>query len=180
MLRAWSLLRQAVPLEVLGEGPERSSLEALVAANRSICFRGRVPREGTLDAMKRASFLVFPSEWYEGLPMTIVESFACGLPVIASRLGTMGEMISDGRTGLLFTPGDAADLASKLEWAQSHPDEMARMGRAARAEYLAKYTGARNIDLLLAAYDRARAISPKSAPFAPMPPPAAAEHLAHE
>ena len=87
--------------------------------------------------------------------MTIVEAFACGLPVIASRLGTMGEVVEDGRTGLLFTPGDATDLAAKVEWARSHPLEMAEMGRAARNTFEASYTAPRNLELLVSVYHRA-------------------------
>ena len=162
LMHAWSRLTHPVMLDILGDGPDRAALEQLAPLNGTVRFHGRVPRATTQTAMKRAQFLVFPSEWYEGMPMTILEAFACGLPVIASRLGTMSEVVADGRTGLVFTPGDAADLAAKVEWARSHPDDMARMGRAARAEYLAKYTGARNIELLIAAYDQARATSPKA------------------
>ena len=72
--------------------------------------------------------------------MTIIEAFACGVPVIASRIGTMAEVVADGRTGLHFTAGDAADLARKVEWALSHSEETAEMGRAARAEFEARYT----------------------------------------
>lgn len=61
--------------------------------------------------------LVFPSVWYEGFPLSIVEAFAAGTPVIASRLGGMLEMIAEGKTGLLFHPGDADDLAHKIRWA---------------------------------------------------------------
>jgi glycosyltransferase involved in cell wall biosynthesis len=107
--------------------------------------------------MRQAAFLVFPSLCYEGLPMVILEAFCCGLPVIASRLGAMAEIIEDGRTGLLFTPGDAADLAAKVEWLLAHPVALARMRREARAEFEAKYTAARNYEMLMEIYERARA-----------------------
>ena len=64
--------------------------------------------------------------------------------MIASGLGAMAEIVEDGRTGLHFTPGDPEDLAAKVEWAWTHPKEMEAMGRAARAEYQAKYTAERN------------------------------------
>jgi len=154
LLEAWRRLPQPVPLDLLGDGPERAELEAL-APREAVSFHGRVPRTTTLAAMRRAQFLVFPSEWYEGLPMTIVEAFACGLPVIASRLGTMSEVVTDGRTGLLFTPGDAVDLAAKVEWARSHPREMSEMGRAARVAFESTYTASRNLEALIGIYERA-------------------------
>jgi len=72
--------------------------------------------------------------------------------VIAARLGALAEVVADGRTGLHFTPGDAADLAAKVAWAWAHPEEMAAMGRRARAEYEARYTPERNYELLMAIY----------------------------
>ena len=102
-----------------------------------------------------ARCLVFTSEWYENFPVTIVEAFARGVPVICSRLGAMEEIVADGRTGLHFTPGKAGDLAAKVEWAWTHPEEMAAMGRAARAEYEAKYTAERNYAMLIEIYQRA-------------------------
>jgi len=106
-----------------------------------------------LSALKSGRFLVFPSRWYESFPMVIVEAFACGIPVIASRLGAAQEIVEDGRTGLHFTPGDPDDLAAKVAWAWTHPAEMAAMGRAARAEYEAKYTGGRNYQMLMEIYE---------------------------
>jgi glycosyltransferase involved in cell wall biosynthesis len=87
--------------------------------------------------------------------MTVLEAFACGVPVIASRLGTLAEVVADHRTGLHFRAGDAGDLAAKVEWACSHPDEMAAMGREARREFEARYTAARNVEMLTAVYERA-------------------------
>lgn len=108
-----------------------------------------------MAAMKQARCLVFPSECYEGLPMTVIEAFACGTPVVASNMGAMQELIEDGRTGLHFTPGDAEDLASKVERAWTHPADMAAMGKQARREFESKYTVANNYEILMAAYQRA-------------------------
>ena len=118
-----------------------------------------MPRETTLDGIKKAAFLLFPSACYEGMPLTIVEAFACGVPVIASRLGTAAEMVSQGRTGLLFDAGDPADLARQVEWARCHQGEMIVMGRSAREEFEQKYTAHRNLDLMLRIYDDAIAAS---------------------
>jgi glycosyltransferase involved in cell wall biosynthesis len=105
--------------------------------------------------MKQAAFLVLPSVCYENFPMTIAESFACGTPVLCSRLGAMQELVADQHTGLHFTPGDAEDLASKLEWASDHPSELGAMGREARREYEARYTPEQNYSHLMHIYEQA-------------------------
>lgn len=155
MLSAWKRLGQNVPLEIVGGGPEREKMEAQAPGIAGIRFRGRLPRAETLAAIKGARFLVFPSQWYECFPLTLVEAFACGTPVIASRLGAMAEVVKDGRTGLHFTPGDPTDLAAKVMWAWEHPEELAAMGREARAEYESKYTADTNYEQLLAIYEKA-------------------------
>jgi glycosyltransferase involved in cell wall biosynthesis len=104
--------------------------------------------------MKQARFLVLPSLWYEGFPMVMAESLACGTPVVGSRLGAMQEIITDGRTGLHFTSGDPADLAEKVDWAWNHRSELAEMGREARRDYEALYTPEMNYSLLLAIYQQ--------------------------
>jgi len=156
LVAAWQRLGNGVPLRVVGDGPLRAELEAEAVRRglSSISFHGHLTPDHLTPVMKCARFLVFPSECYEGMPRTIIEAFACGVPVIASRLGAMQEIVEDGRTGLHFTPGDADDLAAKVDWAWTHPDEMQEMGRAARAEYEFKYTGERNYQMLMEIYQR--------------------------
>ena len=81
----------------------------------------------------------------------------CALPVIASRLGALVELVEEGVTGLLFEPGNAADLANKMRWAQANPERMAAMGAAARARYEAHYTAERNYAQLIDIYRDAMA-----------------------
>ena len=142
LLDAWKQLPEECSLQIIGDGPQREELEqeALRCGISSIHFRGRLSHSETLAAIKSSRFLVLPSEWYEGFPMTIAESFACGTPVICSRLGAMEEIVADSHTGLHFAPGNSEDLACKLAWAFAHPSEITAMGRAARAEYEALYT----------------------------------------
>jgi len=155
LIRAWSKLPASIPLVIAGDGPLRPEMERLIAdlKHSSVHYRGRLSRQETLAAMKGARFLLFPSEWYEGFPVTIAESFACGVPVICSRLGGMQEIVQDRRTGLHFAPGDTADLAAKAEWAWSHPEETSAMGVAARAEFEAKYSADRNFQMLTKIYE---------------------------
>jgi len=157
VLSAWSRLRSRIPLMIVGGGIERGELEQEAAQDKlsTIIFRGTLPHDETLVAMTGASFLIFSSEWYETFGLTMVEAFACGVPVICSRVGAMREIVDDGRTGLHFNPGDADDLAAKVEWALSHPERMQQMGKEARQEYESKYTAEKNYPRLMEIYQNA-------------------------
>lgn len=157
LLSAWERLSRQHTLRIVGDGPLRSNLESLVSSTNlsNIQMIGALPHDDVIKIMGKARFLVLPSECYENFPLTIVEAFACGVPVIASHLGAMAEIVDGGRTGLHFTPGDAEDLTVKIQWAWTHPAEMEAMGRAARSEYEAKYTAERNYQMLLRIYETA-------------------------
>jgi glycosyltransferase involved in cell wall biosynthesis len=114
-----------------------------------------LPRDQTLAIIKGARFLIFSSEWYETFGLTMVEAFACRVPVLCSRLGAMQEIVEDGRTGLHFTAGDAKDLAEKIEWAWSHPERMRQMGEEGRREFESKYTAEKNYPRLMEIYQHA-------------------------
>jgi glycosyltransferase involved in cell wall biosynthesis len=160
LLRAWQKLQGTIPLVIIGDGPLRESLQAEAAARNlaNVTFRGWRSRSEILCAMQGASLLITPSLWYEGFPMTIVEAFACGTPVICSRLGGLREIVEDGRTGRHFNPGDGEDLACKLDSLWMQPSQLTAMGRAAREEYKANYTAERNYQLLMEIYERAIAV----------------------
>ena len=164
LLHAWQQLPRHYALHIVGDGPEREALELLARqlGLSSVQFRGRLPHEEAVMAVKSARFLVVPSAWYETFGMCIVEAFACGTPVICSRLGAMQELVCDGRTGFHFNYWDPYDLAEKIEYAWSHPREMRAMGREARAEYESKYTAERNYTQLMDVYRRALAQSQTS------------------
>lgn len=154
LLSAWDLLRNSpLNLKVVGDGPLREEAAHRMAAGR-VEYLGQVSRQDVQRLMRDAAFLVFPSVCYENFPLSIVEAFASGTPVVASRLGAMAEIVEDGRTGLHFRPGDPEDLASKVGWLMSHPTELAQMRREARAEYLSKYTPERNYQLIMDLYAR--------------------------
>jgi glycosyltransferase involved in cell wall biosynthesis len=159
LLNAWKKLPVQYPLHIVGEGPERAALEAQARELQlsGISFRGRLSRAAAIEAVKGARFIIVPSRVYEGFPMCIVESFACGTPVLCSRLGGMAEIVEDHLTGLHFNAGDAQDLASKVEWAWTHPLELAKMGRAARGRYETDYTAGKNYSLLMGIYQQALA-----------------------
>jgi glycosyltransferase involved in cell wall biosynthesis len=127
----------------------------LLSGIRGVTLLGQLPSTRVAEEMAGAVALVLPSVWYEGFPMVLVEAFSCGLPVIASDIGALSELVEPGSTGLLFKAGDADDLLRKMEWAISHPSEMQRMGRCARAVYELKYTQRANYDALMNVYEAA-------------------------
>ena len=150
LLRAHALA-PSIPIDVIGDGP----LQAPTVAHFGRRAHGFMPLSDVLARMRAARYLLVPSICHETAPRTIVEAYACALPVIASRLGSLAAMVSDGVTGLLFEPGNAADLAKKICWANAHPQAMAQMGRAARAQYEQHYTPQHNYRLLMAIYQAA-------------------------
>ena len=135
-------------IDVVGVGPELSSLQGVPGLR----LLGWLDQPAVYARMREASYLVLPSICYESFPLTVVEAFANGLPVIASRLGSIAELVREGETGLMFEAGNVDDLAEKLAWAEAHPADMARMGRAARYEYESKYTPERNYKVLMDVY----------------------------
>ena len=142
------------PVTVIGDGDWGQQTRQQLGGH-ALGFR---PVAEILSRMKSAAYLVLPSLCGENFPRTIAEAYSCGLPVIASRLGAMAELVDDGKTGLLFEVGNVRDLADKLAWAEAHPQEMLRMGRAARQRYLERYTPDRNHDELMAIYRKAQSL----------------------
>lgn len=144
-----SVALPTAPIRVAGDGP---SAELLAQASSALVRLGSMPGEQVLAKMAGALALLLPSICYESFPRTLVEAYACGLPVIASRLGALADLVEHGVTGLLFEPGNANDLAAQMRWAMEHPDAMLQMGRNARARYEAEFTAERNYQQLMAIY----------------------------
>jgi glycosyltransferase involved in cell wall biosynthesis len=142
---------KAAQVSVVGTGELQGDVEAAIGER----WLGQRSLPDILALMRRAGYLVLPSIWYENFPRTVVEAYGSGLPVIASRLGALPEIVIDGETGLLFEPGSVSDLARKLQWATEHPEEMARMGASARARYESLYTPEANYDMLCSIYAEA-------------------------
>lgn len=140
-----------VTVDVIGSGPERHRLEADPQLN----MLGWLAPEQIYERMRSASYLVMPSGWYENFPRTLVEAFANGLPVIASDLGALAELVDHGRTGLRFKAGSALDLARHMAWAEVFPARLRTMGENARAEYEAKFTPTKNYEQLMGIYEDA-------------------------
>jgi glycosyltransferase involved in cell wall biosynthesis len=138
-------------VRVAGRGPLAAVVEQ-AAAGGSVKYLGPLDVSSVLDEMGRAIALVVPSICFEGFPVVVVEAYATGTPVIASRIGSLTEIVEDGVTGLLVAPGDGSGLANRLRWAIDHPDEMRRMGANARRRYETRFRGVTHLGALLDTY----------------------------
>jgi glycosyltransferase involved in cell wall biosynthesis len=156
LLNAWQASANALSLKIVGDGPLSGIVEAAARENRAIEYLGRRSSDEVAQLMGRAEFLVFPTECYEGMPRTVIESFAVGTPVLASNLGSTANMIVPGETGFHFTPGSVAELRERVEWCSQNLDQVRAMRRRARQAFENSYTGAANAGMLLRIYERAQ------------------------
>lgn len=155
LLSAWERLSGRLKLKIIGDGPLAGEVETAARRTPGVEWLGyRTPPE-LLAIVGEAACLVMPSVWYETFGRTIIEAFAKGTPVIASRLGAMAELVDDGRTGLFFEPGNARDLVVKAARLLDDPAMLNRMRREARREYEEKYTAERNYRMLMEVYHQA-------------------------
>jgi glycosyltransferase involved in cell wall biosynthesis len=151
LLKAWKNLK--IPLRIAGDGPFFGKIS--LNENPFVKSLGRLTQEQISVEMGKASFLIMPSEWYEGFPMVLVEAFAHALPVLTSRLGGMAEIVEHKRTGIHFKAGDENELAEKALWMYKHPEKTRIMGENALIVYNRKYTPENNYNQLNKIYQKA-------------------------
>lgn len=154
LMDAWAGLADELPLRIVGDGPLRDYVESIAKSSRGISVLGARDSDDVAEQMRRASLLVFPSEWFESFGLVIIEAFAASLPVVASDMGAARELVADGESGVLFRAGDPTSLRSTIQRLVSDPPRLARMRRAARDAYLKKYTADVNFGALMAIYNR--------------------------
>ena len=137
------LQRQQIPFicRIVGDGPERPRLAARIQTlglERTVTLLGARYQEEVARLYDWCQVVVL-SSWSEGTPMTIIEAMAKARPVVAPRLTAIPEMVTEGETGFLFEPGDAADLAAQLARLAAASELRARLGTAARQQAAAKF-----------------------------------------
>ncbi|HEY7909448.1 MAG TPA: glycosyltransferase family 4 protein, partial [Thermomicrobiales bacterium] len=152
LLQAWERLGGKIPLKIAGDGPLAGDVADAQGRLPGVEWLGRLAPADVTTAMQEAALLIFPSEWYEGQPRTILESFAVGTPVVAADLGAMGELIRADHTGVHFRPGDPGDLARAVEEVFANPTALARMRARTRAEFEARYTAEENYRQIIDIY----------------------------
>ena len=150
LLKAWQGIKY--PLTVIGDGPQMNALQGLKSEN--VQFVGMKPHDVVMQEIKKAAFLIFPSEWYEGFGLVIIEAMASGRAILASDIGPRSELVKHKENGLLFRAGDANDLRENVRWLIANPKKCAEMGQVGRKEYLLKYTSETNYKMLLNIYEK--------------------------
>jgi glycosyltransferase involved in cell wall biosynthesis len=154
LVNAWAELETLLPLHVIGDGPCRQLVEEAAARDARIVCLGELPHRQVLEQMRTATCLVMPSVWYETFGRTIIEAYAAGTPVVASRLGAMEELVVHQETGLLFEPGSASALSQAVR-ALCGRDDLQDVRRRARREFEHKFSAEQSYRCLMSIYRRA-------------------------
>jgi glycosyltransferase involved in cell wall biosynthesis len=141
------------PLRIAGSGPLEQEVMSYSKNFSHIRFLGRLTEVEMAAELASANALIFPSLWYEGMPLALIESFACGTPVIASRLGAMETMVTPGFNGLHFEAGGEQSLMDAvLHWQSLNTEEKKQYKNNCLFTYEAFYTPCKNAAQLLSLY----------------------------
>lgn len=140
LLEAWLHIGLRLPLRVAGDGPLADEVRGIAANVEGVTLLGQLGKQELARQMKGAVVQVVPSTWYEGLPMTVIEAFSAGTPVVAPSHGAFLELIRPGETGFRFVPGDASSLAGCILSILDHSAGLRNMRRATRLEYERTYS----------------------------------------
>jgi glycosyltransferase involved in cell wall biosynthesis len=151
-------------LRIVGSGDLEADLRRRAEPLAGVELTGQLPREDGLRILSEARALIVPSRWYEVFPRIVAEAYALGIPVIASRIGSLAEIVHDGETGVLFEPDDPDGLARALRRLGGDADDARRLGVQARAEYDRRLTPRATVERLLEIYTPARAGRPAGVP----------------
>lgn len=159
LIKAWETVGNRLPLKIVGDGPLMPMVQEAIARGVRIEAVGTKKLAETYDLIGGATLLVFPSEWYETFGRVAIEAYAKGTPVVAADIGSIAEVVDDGRTGLRFRPGDAADMAAKVNRLLDAPQLMQTIRAEVRREFETRYSAEQNFRMMMAVYRRAIAIA---------------------
>jgi glycosyltransferase involved in cell wall biosynthesis len=143
-----------VTLHVVGDGALLPTLKRMSRDIRGLVLRGRLDGDGVHTALSESDVLVVPSLCAENQPSTILEAYAVGVPVIASRVGGIPEIIQDGETGFLVDPGSVEDLLRALRLCVEDPKHIRAMASACHT-VAREHAAERVVDQYLEVYERA-------------------------
>lgn len=137
-------------------------------APSNVEFFGHLDREALKRFYQNCRIFILPAIWFEGFPGVLIEAMLSGRPVVCSRIGGLPEIVEDGKTGLLFEPGDYEDLAEKINYLWERPDLCKEMGDAGRNKVLNEYSPERYYEKLTKIYEAAMTFNACSSPGADM------------
>lgn len=153
LLEAWQQTDALV--DVVGDGPLRARCEALAARNPRIRLLGRVSRDAVLEHLRRSRALMFSSRCYENCPISVIEAFATGTPVIAPTLGAVQEMVTDD-TGYLYDATSVPSLLDAIGRCQgATAEQLGKKREAARERFEALYSARAHLERLMRVYEAA-------------------------
>lgn len=155
LLESWKNIKEE-KLIIVGSGPEEDRVKNFIYNNKidNIDFLGYRKKEEAIDILSKAKALIIPSQWYEGLPMTLVESFSMNVPVIASKLGSLEYLVNDGVNGLLFKYDDKFDLINKINQVRNDKELALKLSIGAKESFEKLYNKEINYDTLINVYDK--------------------------
>jgi glycosyltransferase involved in cell wall biosynthesis len=149
---------------IVGEGPISKELHEIVRKHRmdNVKFFGFLKGENLFAEIRKADVVILPSEWYENYPVSVMEAFAMGRPVIGARIGGIPEMVKDYETGLTFESGNSVDLSEKIKYLLENPHKAAEMGKKARLFVEREINIERHYEKLMDIYRKAAFLKSKN------------------
>ena len=145
-------------LEIIGDGELKELVEKATQTHPNIIYHGFQQKDFIINKLKTCKALIFPSIWYEGMPLTILEAFSAGTPIIASDIDNIRELITNNYNGLHFHYGNASDLAEKIQYFEDKFNtdfsSIAHLYTQARLTYEQKYTPEIIYKQLIAIYEK--------------------------
>ncbi|SUV02268.1 glycoside hydrolase [Priestia megaterium] len=154
LLAAWSKVGSKVntKLNVIGDGPLRKELESKYQHLSNVNFLGKLDSKDVLSYMSKSKYIIVPSIWYEGFPMTIIESYSVNTPVISSNIGSLKEVVINEVTGFHFENNNINSLENTLKKAL-HYSDYDKLQRNINEQYEKKYTPSANFKMLINIYE---------------------------
>lgn len=154
LLEAWRDIPN-LPLKIIGDGPLRDALQRRAdELSIDVEFLGMCGRSEALQIVRAARLQVVPSEWFEGMPLVVLEAWGLEVPVVMSRIGSLIEMAGNEERALLFTPGDPAELAAQVRRLCDSSELRQGLSCAAKEVFLKRHTAQRALETLLDTYRR--------------------------
>ena len=151
LMKAWNQIDD-IPLVVMGIGSMDKEFDEWASSKSNVFFLGFTEHEKCLDIVENAEFVLFPSIWYEGCSMVMIETQCLGKSILASDIGFSSEAITDGYDGYKFTLGNDTEFTNKIRYMWSNHSLCEEMGKNARKEYERKYKPENNYLQLIDIY----------------------------